>query len=218
MQVYTQKQGVWVEPGMLFRSQAMLRAFGLRVEDDRDQWDQNAWHLVAVARDSVVGYYRAMTHGDHGFCTEIEFDLAPLGIDPSEILEVGRACADPEHPTALFGLWRAVIALAADLDCRWIMGTASLPIQHYAVSDISQQWRDRYGYLKKSHAVPRMALPDREQGSETRAPSLIRTYQNLGATIASDPGWDPRFQTADVVTLLDTHNIAPAWRRKLGMN
>lgn len=217
MQVYTQKQGAWVEPGMMFRSRAMLQAFGLQPKDDRDPWDQEAWHIVAVAQDCVAGYYRAMTNSDRGFCTEIEFDLGPLGIDPSDILEVGRACADPAHPTALFGLWRAVIALAVQLDRRWIMGTASLAIKHYNINAISQQWRDRYGYLEQSHAVPRMTLPDCEQGSEKRPPSLIRTYQNLGARVVSDPGWDPRFQTADVVTMLDTHNMVASWRRKLGM-
>lgn len=215
MQVYTQKQGVWVEPGMCFRARAMHEAFGLDLDQDRDQWDQDAWHIVAVIDSEVVGYYRAMTHSDRGFCAEFEFDLAPLHISPEQILEVGRACTDQKHPTTLFALWRAVIALATALDKRWIMGTASLSVADYDVNYISAQWRDRYAYHTGSHAVPKVDMPPVLPGQQRRSPPLIRTYENLGARVVSDLGWDPRFQTADVVTLLDTSCITPAWRKKL---
>lgn len=215
MDVHTQKQGAWIEPGMDFRARIMQEAFGLDPEQDRDQWDRDAWHLVAVVDQTVVGYYRAMCNSDLGFCTEFEFDLSPLGIDPTQILEVGRACTDQKHPTALFALWREVIKLAVSLNKRWIMGTASLAISEYDIHAVSKQWRNRYLYHQGSHAVPRISLPDVLPGSQQRPPPLIRTYENLGAQIVSDPGWDPRFQTADVVTLLEITSISPSWRRKL---
>lgn len=215
MDVYTQQQGAWVAPGMDFRARVMHEAFGLDLAQDRDQWDRDAWHLVAVVDHAVVGYYRAMCHSELGFCTEFEFDLSPLNIDRGQILEVGRACTDQSHPTALFALWRAVIKLARSLDRRWIMGTASLSVRDYDIGSVTQQWQQKYLYHQDGHAVPRMALPELVPGPQQRPPPLIRTYENLGARIVSDPGWDPRFQTADVVTLLDTTCIPTAWRRKL---
>ena len=203
---------------MEFRARIMNQAFGLDPALDPDQWDTSAWHIVAEQDGEVVGYYRAMQHQPFGFCTEIEFDLSPLSVPRDQILEIGRAAADHRYPTAILRLWQAVIALAHNHGKRWIMGTASLKVTDQDVRYLSEQWKQRYHYHLTEHAVPRVPYNDHCIGTNRTAPPLIQTYERIGARIVSDLGWDPRFQTADVLTLLDCENIAPAWRKKLRIN
>lgn len=218
MRIHTIQTGKLVEKGMEFRARIMNQAFGLDPALDPDQWDIDAWHVVAEQDGEVVGYYRAMQCDPVGFCTEIEFDLTPLAIDRNQILEIGRAAADPRYPTAILRLWQAVISLARRLDKKWIMGTASLKVTEFDVHHLSEQWCQRYRYRSGQHAVPRVPCDDIYSGTRRDAPALIQTYERIGAHIVSDLGWDPRFCTADVVTLLDIENIAPAWRKKLRLD
>lgn len=217
MQIHTLQTGDLVRRGMEFRARVMNQAFGLDPALDPDQWDQVAWHIVAEHQGVVVGYYRAMDCEPHGFRTEVEFDLAPLEVPRDQILEIGRAAADHRYPMAILKLWQAVIELARQCGKKWIMGTASLKVTDFDVHYLSDQWRQQYQYHRAAHAVPRIPYRDLPAGSCREAPALIRTYESIGAHVVSDPGWDPRFQTADVVTLLDCENISPAWRRKLGI-
>ena len=218
MQIHIVQNGDLVKQGMEFRSRIMQQAFGLDPALDPDSWDTVAWHVVAEQHGEVIGYYRAMQCDPLGFCTEVEFDLAPLAIARDQILEIGRAAADPRYPTAILRLWQAVISLAQRLDKKWIMGTASLKVRDFDTHYLSEQWRQRYRYRDGSHAVPRIPYQGNGPGTQRDAPALIQTYERIGAHIVSDLGWDPRFQTADVVTLLDIDCIEPAWRKKLRLD
>jgi putative hemolysin len=195
----------------------MFENFGLPAEQDKDQWDQDAWHIVAVHQDTVVGYYRAIEHSCMGFYTETEFDISGLNIAPSQILEIGRAAADQRHPTAIFALWRAIIQLAQRHGKQWIMGSASIKPDEFDVRQISAQWQKKYNYLENQHARPLNPYQESHCGHLVQPPKLIQVYEKLGARIVSDLSWDPTFRTADVVTMLDITCIDEKWRKKLGI-
>ena len=52
-------------------------------------------------------------------------------------------------------------------------------------------------------------------GRIKEVPKLIEVYERVGAKIVSDPSYDPIFNTADVVTILDVNNINSRWLDKL---
>jgi putative hemolysin len=205
-----------VAPALEFRAKAMQNAFGINLTQDIDQWDNNAYHIVAVSDRKVVGYYRAIANSKIGFYTESEFELDNLHLAHNQILEIGRAAIHPDYrnPAILPMIWRECITLADSLDCRYIMGATSLKPLETDIIAARDHWRNTYGYLKSSHAVPLNPYAG-ESLIGGPIPKLLQVYQKLGAQVVSDPGWDPIFQTADVVTLLDIQAVNQRWLGRL---
>lgn len=215
MEVTVIQSGPILEQALEFRSRIMYETFGLDPSIDIDAWDSQAWHVVAVKNHQVIGYYRAMEGQSIGFCTEIEFDLSGLNIPRQDILEIGRACTDQQHPTAILRLWKEIIALARRLGKRWIMGTASLKVSEFDVHHLNAMWTDKYRHIDIGRAAAKIPYKVPCVGTVQTPPSLIQAYESIGAYVVSDLGWDPRFQTADVVTVLDINNITDKWSKKM---
>jgi len=205
-----------IESALKFRAKMMQSAFGIDPEQDEDQWDQDAYHVIAVSDRKVVGYYRAIVNSDLGFYTESEFDLANLKLDHSKILEIGRAAVHPDYRNAAVipMLWGNLFDLSKRLNCEYIMGATSLKPSETAVIAARDHWRETYRYLDGAHAVP--LNPYLEEDTSTGAiPKLLQVYQKLGACVVSDPSWDPVFHTADVVTLIDLKAVNQRWLERL---
>jgi putative hemolysin len=205
-----------ITPALEFRAKVMQGAFGVSVTQDIDRWDADAYHIVAVSDRKVVGYYRAIVDSKIGFYTESEFDLTNLKLAHDQILEIGRAAVHPDHknPVILPMLWKECIALADRLGCRYIMGATSLKPLETNIIAARDHWRATYGYLDNAHAIPLNPYTG-ESSTDVSIPKLLQVYQKLGAQVVSDPGWDPIFRTADVVTLLDIHAVNQRWLGRL---
>jgi putative hemolysin len=199
-----------------FRAQIMHDAFGIDPSQDFDQWDMDAYHVVARIGDNIVGYYRGIVNSALGFYTESEFDISPLDIDRDSILEIGRAAVDPNfrNPVIIPMLWSELISLAGSLGKNYIMGAASLKAVDTDIYSVRDVWREKYQYLTGRHALPKMPY-NQPTISDGSAPKLLQVYERLGAQVVSDPSWDPVFNTADVVTILDLDKINQRWLEKL---
>ena len=206
-----------IQVALEFRANIMSKAFGIDPKDDSDRWDELAYHVVAYDHDRVVGYYRAIVDNPLGFYTESEFDIAGLNLDRSRILEIGRAAVDPDfrNPAIIPMLWGRLFELAQRLDCQWVMGVASIRPAECNVHLARDHWQNCYHYIRDDHAVPLNPYRETSVTAELTIPKLLQVYERLGARIVSDPGWDPVFQTADVVTLLDLAQINQRWLERL---
>jgi putative hemolysin len=206
-----------IQTALEFRASIMSRAFGIDPKLDSDQWDESAYHIVARDHDRVVGYYRAIVDNPLGFYTESEFDISGLNLERNRILEIGRAAVDPEfrNPAIVPLLWGRVIELAQNLDCQWVMGAASIRPAECNIYMARDHWQNCYHYNQHEHAVPLNPYQETSITTELSIPKLLQVYERLGARVVSDPGWDPVFQTADVVTLLDLEQINQRWLDRL---
>ena len=205
-----------VSEALEFRAEMMHRSFGIDLEQDADSWDQDAYHIVASTKKKVVGYYRAIVNSDHGFYTESEFNLSGLGLERNDILEIGRAAVHPDHrnPAIIPMLWGKLFELANKLGKNCIIGAASLKPSETNIITARDHWRDTYKYLEGAHAIPLNPYVH-ESTSDGPIPKLLQVYERVGARVVSDPSWDPVFQTADVVTLIDLKEINQRWLERL---
>ena len=206
-----------IQDALRFRAGIMHEAFGIDPAQDHDQYDSIAYHVVARDHDRVVGYYRAITDTSLGFYTESEFDIAGLNLDRDRILEIGRAAVDPDfrNPIIIPILWGKLIELAQQLNCKWIMGAASIRPAECDIYQAQDHWQTKYHYRQHNHAVPLNPYQETSSSSELAIPKLLQVYERIGARVVSDPAWDPEFQTADVVTLLDMDEINQRWLERL---
>lgn len=64
---------------------------------------------------------------------------------------------------------------------------------------------------------PKMPMPATQPGHDpslsTDLPPLLKGYLRLGAWICGEACWDPDFRVADVLILVDVHNVPLRYRR-----
>ncbi len=193
---------------------------------DEDHFDRHCRHLVVreTATGAVVGTYRILTaegaRAAGGFYSETEFDCSRLRRLPGRLVEVGRACVDPDHRSGavisqlLGGLTRWVVAHRYD----WVMGCASIDLD-----DGVEAAASLCGRLLREHSAPEQwrvtpHTPFRIGPSsvpERTVPPLIKAYLRFGATVAGAPAFDEAFRTADVLMLLSMAAMAPRFRERL---
>jgi len=207
-------KGELLDRALKFRSKVMNETFG--VESDIDTWDEIAHHICYVYDDHIVGYYRAIPYTDKNFYTESEFDLSGLNIDRNKILEIGRACVDSNfrNGSVIPALWSKVLETASEINADYVMGAASIIPTTHDVYYLKAHWLQKYDYLNNNHAMPLNSF-NGTTGRIKEVPKLIEVYERVGAKIVSDPSYDPIFNTADVVTILDVNNINSRWLDKL---
>jgi hypothetical protein len=194
----------------------MKKAFDIL--SDQDEWDTDAYHIIAKDQDKIVGYYRAMVDSSLGFYVESEFDLTNLKLDRNCCLEIGRAAVETDNPgmnSPVPHLWIAISELCSQLHMTDILGAASLKPQECDILYCRDFWRKKYNYLEKNHAIPLNLYEKTQENSQKTPPKLIQVYERIGAEIVSDPSWDPNFGTADVLTVLKLSNINTRWLARL---
>jgi putative hemolysin len=194
---------------------------------DEDHFDRHCRHLVVreTGTGTVVGTYRILTaegaRAAGGFYSETEFDCSGLRRLPGRLVEVGRACVDPDHrggaviSQLLGGLTRWVVAHRYD----WVMGCASIDLDEgveLAASLCRKLVRDHLApeqWRVTPHTPFRLDEPSTT--TERTVPPLIKAYLRFGATVAGAPAFDEAFQTADVLMLLSMDAMAPRFRERL---
>jgi len=219
MQTYVIKNNtdpVLVSQALEFRQTIMKNTFG--VTSDQDQWDADAYHIIVKDQDQIVGYYRAMLDSPIGFYVETEFDLTNLNLNREKVLEIGRAAVSTDNPSMnspVPHLWIAINQLSSQLGTTRILGAASLKVDDCDILACRDHWQKKYNYLDKKHAVPLTPYTTVQKHKEKHPPKLIKVYEKIGAKIVSDPGWDPEFGTADVLTILKLKDIDTRWLIRL---
>ena len=225
------KTGLYVElastPADIRASQALrYRVFaeelGARLSTadqgiDADHYDDHCRHLLVREADSghVIGSTRLLTDElaarADGFYSESEFDLDPVLTLPGRRLEVGRTCVDPGYRqgAAIAVLWSGLAAFINRHQIDHLFGCASIGLEDggiraHAIMDNLRQGAMTPGDCR---VRPRREIPDAPAYDPVTVsaplPPLLKAYIRLGARIAGEPCFDPDFNVADVLVLLD---------------
>ncbi|MDA0670823.1 MAG: GNAT family N-acetyltransferase [Proteobacteria bacterium] len=191
---------------------------------DRDKFDDYCEHLII--KDSIsnipVGTYRVLTPfkaKEYGsLYTESEFDIGPLFVLKSKMIELGRACIDKRYRTGsvIMMLWAEIAKFMITNDYRYLIGCSSVSVKDggHNAANIYQSLKDQ----KKIHEIngvrPFNPLPVDKLFNDhlVNIPPLLNGYLKLGARIIGKPAWDPEFQTADFLTLLDLDDLPDRYK------
>jgi putative hemolysin len=193
---------------------------------DKDRFDGHCRHLVV--RDtwsgSVVGTYRILTdeaaRAAGGFYSETEFDCSRLRNLDARLVEVGRACVDPDYrggsviALLLAGLTRFVVAERYD----YVIGCASIDVAagRAAAATLCRRLVDEHLAPEAWRVVPHTPfLPGNDPPCDAELPPLIKAYLRFGASVCGPPAWDAEFETADLLMLLPMAAMAPRFRARL---
>ena len=193
---------------------------------DRDAFDVHCEHLVVRegASGRVVGTSRILTadgaRAAGTFYSETEFDCRRIRDLDARVVEVGRACVDPDYrgggviSALLAGLTRYVVAERYD----YVMGCASIDVASAPAPAAALCRRLVDAHLapeewRVAPHVPFRAEPD--GAAEAEVPPLIKAYLRFGASICGEPAYDADFRTADLLMLLPMAAMAPRFRERL---
>jgi putative hemolysin len=193
---------------------------------DQDAFDAHCEHLVVrdARSGDVVGTYRILTaeraREAGGFYSETEFDCARLRRLDARLVEVGRACVDPDYrggsviTLLLTGLTRWVVANRYD----YVMGCASIDVTRGMAEAATLCRRLVHEHLAAGEwrVVPHTPFrPGEYPPCAAELPPLIKAYLRFGASVCGEPAWDAEFQTADVLMLLPMAAMDPRFRARL---
>lgn len=187
---------------------------------DADFYDPFCQHLVV--RDEyagrVVGCYRILTpdaaKAVGSYYTDNEFDLTRLQHLRNSMVEVGRACIDPDYRngTVIALLWGKLAEFMTSNGYEYLIGCASV-----GMADGGHNAANLYVQLINAHIAPleyrvfpRQRLPFARlvTGHTAEVPALLKGYLRAGAWVCGDPAWDPDFNTADLPLLLPMSRIS----------
>ncbi|HEV2211876.1 MAG TPA: GNAT family N-acyltransferase, partial [Gammaproteobacteria bacterium] len=192
---------------------------------DEDSFDQYCRHLIVRDRrnEQVVACMRILLDTDAEkagcFYSQTEFDLGGLISEPGRVMEIGRVCVHPEYRggMAVSMLWSGVARFFQVTEFNRIIGCASIPL----VEGGANAW-SAYALLAERHLAPenlrvkpKRSLPAFEGAlPPAKIPALLLAYMRLGAKICGEPCWDPDFNTADMVVVLDPADLRQRYARR----
>lgn len=190
---------------------------------DEDRFDALCEHLVVREGERVVGTYRVLSpqaaQRAGGYYIEERFEIEQLGVLRERMVEVGRACVDPQFRAGVVMLlmWTALARYLVESGNDFVVGSASLELSdggHRAASI----WR-KVSAVSLSpddfRVRPRQPLPLEHLRNtlQVSPPSLLRGYINLGAWVCGEPAWDLEFSCADLPVLLPLSRMQGRYAR-----
>lgn len=193
---------------------------------DIDEFDAYCLHLLVrdSATGEVVATTRLLLDRDAKraglFYSETEFHLDPILALNARILEVGRTCIHADYRTgnAIAVLWAGLARIVEMHDIDYLIGCASLPMLDEGAQALAVYDRLSTQYL----VVPELRVEPRLPVSAAHAaaditmalPPLLKAYLRLGAQIGGAPCWDPLFNVADLLIVLDRDRLAQRYARR----
>ncbi len=182
---------------------------------DCDRFDAYCDHLIVrtALGGRVVGTYRMLTFDQAqkagGFYTATEFDMRNLAVLGGHVLEVGRACVDPDHRDGfvLSLLWAALLDYIRARGCEYVIGCGSVSLADrdgtgMRVCNRLARERGAPDAWRVFPYHPFPLSPTAEEDAAVALPPLMKGYFRLGALVCGEPAWDPQFHTADFLLLL----------------
>lgn len=185
---------------------------------DRDHFDPYCQHLIVrdESEGRIVGTYRILTpeaaRKIGGYYSETEFDLTRLQHLRPNLVEVGRSCIDADYRSGavITLLWSGLSRFMLSHGYEYMMGCASIGMADggHNAANIYQSLADKLAPVEY-HVFPRHPLPVEHLRSEVKAeiPPLLKGYLRAGAQVCGAPAWDPDFNTADLLILLQMSRI-----------
>ncbi|HVN64962.1 MAG TPA: GNAT family N-acyltransferase [Candidatus Binataceae bacterium] len=195
---------------------------------DRDEFDPFCEHLIVREAEShrVVGTYRMLsaaqaTHTG-GFYSQREFFLDEIATLSPKMVELGRACVDPDYRTGavIATLWAGLCSFILERRYEYVIGCGSVPLNDGGRLAASIYDRMRFGYLSPPHlrAYPRCPFPldVAEIDPDPPLPPLLKGYLRLGAYVCGEPARDTAFKTADMLIMLPMQRLNPRYLSRFG--
>jgi len=196
---------------------------------DQDEFDDYCDHIIVRDRDSmrVVGTYRILLPEQArkigGYYSQREFSLIRLQRFALDLVELGRSCVHPDHRTGavIMLLWKAIARYMRRHHCRYLIGCASVSMRDGGAQAVSlwQHVQRKAEIDPALQAYPRTRLPLESISplEHFNEPPLLKAYLSMGAVICSEPSWDPDFNTADFLMLLDLAKLHPRYAKHFGL-
>ncbi len=195
---------------------------------DADAFDGHCDHLLVRDSDTeaIVGTYRILlperVRAAGGYYSATEFDLGRIVIHGARVAELGRACVHPAYRTGsvITLLLAGLTTYLTEHDCEYVIGCASISLAGGAerAAAICRRLLREHRSPVEWHAFPRAAFPFESIAAadgDVPLPPLVKAYLRLGATVCSEPAWDQRFKTADLLLILPLARMAPRYRSRL---
>lgn len=194
---------------------------------DDDRFDAYCQHLLVrdTATGRVIGSTRLLLDGQAakagGFYSGGEFDLDAVLALPGTRLEVGRTCIDPafRQGAAIAVLWAGLAEFVKVNQVDMLFGCASVEMHDGGThaQAIMNRVRQHAMTAPDCRVTPRQPLPALPAGAEDRIaaplPPLLKAYFRLGARACGEPCYDPDFNCADILVLVNVHEIDASYTR-----
>lgn len=194
---------------------------------DEDRYDPFCHHLLVRERNGghVIASTRLLLDRQAGkaggFYSASEFELGPLTQLPGRSVEVGRTCVDPNYRqgAAIAVLWSGLADFIRDFDVQHLFGCASVEMHDGGtqVQAIMNRVRQHAMTGADLRVLPRNPLLPLPEGSETcidaPLPPLLKAYFRLGAKACGEACYDPDFNCADILVLVDVDDIDASYTR-----
>jgi putative hemolysin len=185
---------------------------------DYDRFDEYCKHLIVrdLQTGEVVASTRVLLDADArkagGYYSEGEFDMQPLIARCGPIMEIGRTCVhtDYRRGAAIAVLWSGLAKYFDLHEYSRMIGCASIPMKDGGSEALAAyQWLVQHNLVIHSFGVmPRLPLPMvAVLPPAPMLPPLLKAYVRLGARICGTPCWDPDFNSADLLVVLDPKEI-----------
>lgn len=192
---------------------------------DRDHFDAFCQHLIVrdEAQGRIVGTYRILTpeaaRRIGGYYSETEFDLTRFHHLRSRLVEIGRSCIDADYRSGavITLLWNGLARFMTQHGYDYLMGCASISMGDggHNAANLYRALRDEQIASPEYHVFPRNALPVAALANDHPAemPPLLKGYLRAGAQICGAPAWDPDFNTADLLIMLNMNRVDQRYAR-----
>lgn len=198
------------------------KSFGV----DRDRFDRWCDHLIVrdEAAGKLLGTYRILpasrVERAGGFYCDTEFDTRRLQALGSQVIEVGRACVDPQHRNGaiLAMLWSGLARYIKTSKAKYVIGCASIPVgdDPAATRALCRKILAEHSSSDTWRVTPyRPFALDDAAATPASMPPLLKGYLRMGATVCGAPAWDPQFGTADFLILLSVADMSRRYAQRL---
>jgi putative hemolysin len=196
---------------------------------DEDLFDAHCDHLIVRDQQSqeVVGTYRILDPYQakrlKGYYSETEFFITRLNDLRGSMVELGRSCVHPSHRngSVIMLLWSGIARYMQHFGYSNLIGCASVSMRDGGRTAASLWDLLERKALAPSELMgfPRHPLPLERLDREPNViePALIKGYVRIGAKVCSPPSWDPDFNTADFLMLLNLNAMNPKYARHFGI-
>ena len=194
---------------------------------DEDRFDTYCHHLLV--KESATGRVIASTRlllGEQaqkagGFYSECEFEMDALYDLPGRSVEVGRTCVDPHfrQGAAIAVLWSGLADFIKQFQVDFLFGCASIEMHDggLVAQAIMNNVRQQAMSEPQWRVTPQNPLPALPAGAEkvvsAPLPPLLKAYFRLGAVACGEPCFDPDFNCADILVLVDVNRMDASYTR-----
>ncbi len=196
---------------------------------DDDEFDAYCDHLIVrcAQTQDIVGTYRVLLPEQAKrigrYYSQGEVFMPRIERQLSDVVELGRSCVHVDHRNGavIMLLWSAIARYMRHHGHRYLIGCASVSMRDGGIQAalLWDQFKSSCLVDPMLEAFPknRLQLDEISRSEQAVVPPLIRGYLRLGAKVCGEPNWDPDFNTADFLMLMDLEQIDPRYARHFGL-